>query len=107
MNRTRGIVKNVITGNWISSEINAKSLYFIFFVTFLIILLIYNRYRAEELIMQKRELQDKVEILHSKYTKMQMNTMIMGTERTVAQDSIVISLGLKLPENPPSEIVIK
>jgi cell division protein FtsL len=102
-----GIIKNIITGNWISHEINAKTLYFIFLIVLLIIVLIYNRYRAEEIIMKRKDLQEKVEILHSKYTKLQMNFMIMGTERTVSQDSVVISLGLKLPENPPKEIVIK
>jgi hypothetical protein len=107
MKLKRGILRNIITGNWISNEINAKTLYFIFFITFLVILLIYNRYRAEELIMQKKDLQDQVEILYSKYTKLQMNFMLMGTERIVAQDSVVISLGLKIPENPPKEIVIK
>jgi hypothetical protein len=107
MRLKRAILKNIITGNWITNEINAKSLYFIFFITFLIIMLIYNRYRAEELIIEKKVLQDQVEVLYSKYTKQQMNFMFMGTERMVAQDSVVIALGLKIPEFPPKEIVIK
>jgi hypothetical protein len=102
----RGILRNLITGNWISKEINAKSLYFILFITLLVIVLIYNRYRAEELIISKKRLQDKVEILHSKYTKQQMNMMAPATERSLSEDSIIISIGLKLPDHPPKEITI-
>jgi len=101
------LIKNIITGNWLGTEIKAKNLYYILFVTFLIILLIYNRYRAEELIISKKELYERVEILHSKYTKIQTKLMVLGTERKVATDSTVIKMGLKLPEKPPKLIEIK
>jgi len=101
------LFKDIITGNWLGKEIKAKNLYYILFVTFLIIVLIYNRYRAEELILQKKELQEDVEILHSNYTKIQTKLMVLRTERKVANDSMVISLGLKLPEKPPKTIEIK
>ena len=50
---------------------------------------------------------ENVEILHSKYTKIQTKLMVLGTERKVASDSTIIKMGLKLPENPPKVIVIK
>lgn len=103
----KNLVKNIITGNWLGTEIKAKSMYYILFVTALIILLIYNRYRAEEIIMEKKVLNDDVEILHSKYTKIQTKLMVFGTERKVASDSTIIKMGLKLPDNPPKVIVIK
>ena len=103
----KNLVKNIITGNWLGTEIKAKSMYYILFVAALIILLIYNRYRAEEIIMEKKVLNDDVEILHSKYTKIQTKLMVFGTERKVASDSTIIKMGLKLPDNPPKVIVIK
>ena len=102
-----GIIKNIITGAWLGSELKAKNMYFILFVVLLVILLIFNRYRAEDLIIEKRILKEEVEILHSKFTKADTKLMIFGTERKVANDSTIISLGLKLPENPQKVIVIK
>ena len=99
-------IKDIITGNWLGKEIKAKNLYYILFVTFLIIVLIYNRYRAEELILKKKELYENVEILHSKYTKLQTKMMVFGTERKVASDSTIIKMGLKLPDKPPKVIEI-
>jgi hypothetical protein len=101
------ILKDIITGNWLGKEIKAKNIYYILFVTFLIILLIYNRYRAEELILKKKDLRENVEILHSKYTKIQTKLMVFGTERKVATDSTLIKAGLKLPDKPPKIIEIK
>ncbi len=103
----KNIVKNIITGNWLGTEIKAKSMFYILFVVTLIILLIYNRYRAEEIILEKKTLNEDVEILHSKYTKIQTKLMVWGTERKVASDSTIIKMGLRLPEKPPRVIVIK
>lgn len=103
----KNIVKNIITGNWLGTGIKAKSMFYILFVVSLIILLIYNRYRAEEIILEKKALNEDVEILHSKYTKIQTKLMVWGTERKVASDSTIIKMGLRLPENPPGLIVIK
>ena len=103
----KNFVKNIITGNWLGTEIKTKSMYYILFVVVLIIILIYNRYRAEELILEKKALSEEVEILHSKYTKIQTKLMVLGTERKVASDSTIIKMGLKLPDNPPKVIVIK
>ena len=101
------VIKNIITGAWLGSELKAKNMYYILFIVLLVIVLIFNRYRAEELIIEKRTLREEVEILHSKYTKVDTKLMILGTERKVANDSTVISLGLKLPDNPLKVIVIK
>ena len=103
----KNIVKNIITGNWLGTGIKAKSMFYILFVVTLIILLIYNRYRAEEIILEKKALNEDVEILHSKYTKIQTKLMVWGTERKVASDSTIIKMGLRLPEKPPRVIVIK
>ena len=101
------IAKNIITGAWLGNDLKAKNIYFILFIVLLVIILIFNRYRAEELIIEKEKLLEEVEILHSKYTKTQTKLMIMGTERKVAQDSTIINMGLKLPDNPPYLIIIK
>ncbi len=103
----KNIVKNIITGNWLGTGIKAKSMFYILFVVTLIILLIYNRYRAEEIILEKKTLNENVEILHSKYTKIQTKLMVWGTERKVASDSTIIKMSLRLPEKPPRVIVIK
>lgn len=107
MSLNKNIIKNIITGNWLGTEIKAKSMYYILFVTALIIILIYNRYRAEELISEKKALNEKVEVLHSEYTKIQTKLMVLGTERKVASDSTIINMGLRLPEKPLKVIVIK
>lgn len=103
----RRVAKNIITGAWLGKDLKAKNLYFILFIVLLVIILIFNRYRAEELIIEKKNLQEQVEILHSKFTKTQTKLMIMGTERKVAEDSTLIEMGLKLPDNPPNLIIIK
>ena len=95
------------SASWLGNDLKAKNMYFILFVVLLIIILIFNRYRAEDLIIEKKRLLQEVEILHSKYTKTQTNLMMMGTERKVAQDSTIIKMGLKLPERPPKLIIIK
>lgn len=101
------ILKNIITGNWLGTKINAPNIYYILFVFAFIIFIIYNRYRAEEMILEKRALKKEVEILHSKHTKIQTKLMFLGTERKVAEDSTIINLGLKLPEVPPKQIIIE
>jgi len=101
------ILKNIITGNWLGNKVKASNLYFILFIVIFIIYVIYNRYRAEELILDKRELKEEVEILHSKHTKIETKLMFLGTERKVANDSTIIKLGLKLPDKPPKQIIIK
>lgn len=74
---------------------------------FLTVLVIYNRYRAEELIIEKNELKNNVEILHSKYTKSNTKLMSSATERKIAKDTVIKIRGLKLPKNPLPKIVIK
>jgi len=100
-------LKNIITGNWLGAKINAANIYYVLFIAAFIIFIIYNRYRAEELILEKRTLKKEVEILHSKHTKIQTKLMFLGTERKVAEDSTIIKLGLKLPERPPKQIIIE
>jgi len=107
MAKTNKIIRNILTGNWLGTEIKPANMYYLLFVVVLIIFLIYNRYRAEELIVKKRKLKEDVEILHSKHTKIDTKLMILGTERKVAQDSTIIKLGLKLPETPPKQIIIE
>ncbi len=99
------ILKNILTGNWLLKGIKTGNMYFSLFIVFLLVLLIYNRYRAEELIVEKNKLKEDVEILHSKYTKSNSKLMTSGTERKLAQDSIIIKKGLKLPENPLPYII--
>ncbi len=74
---------------------------------FLTVLVIYNRYRAEELIIEKNKLKNDVEILHSKYTKSNTKLMTSGTERKIAEDTLIKARGLKLPKNPLPQIVIE
>lgn len=107
MGKGKKIIRNIVTGNWLGSEIKPTSIYFAVFVVFLITLLIYNRYRTEELIVKKRKLKEEVEILHSKHTKIDTKLMEFGTERKVANDSTIIGLGLELPKKPPMQIIIK
>ena len=101
------ILRNILTGNWLGREIKPANIYFALFVAVLVIILIYNRYRAEELIVEKRKLKEEVEILHSKHTKVDTKLMTLGTERKVAGDSTIIKMGLKLPENPLKQILIE
>lgn len=101
----KNILKNILTGNWLRKGIKTGNMYFALFIIFLLVLLIYNRYRAEELIIEKNKLKEDVEILHSKYTKSNSKLMTSGTERKLAQDSIIIKKGLKLPENPLPRII--
>jgi|GEM_PF-3045470 hypothetical protein len=99
--------KNILTGNWLGSEINTSKMYYLFFVVVLVVFLIYNRYRAEEILILNRKLQDEVDILHSKYTKIETKLIVLGTERKVAEDSTIINSGLKLPPKPPKQIIIE
>ncbi len=87
--------------------IKRSNLYFSLFVVFLTILIIYNKYRAEDLIVTKNKLQNETDILHSKYTKSITNVMSSATERKIAQDTLIKARGLKLPERPLPEIVLK
>ena len=99
-------IRNIITGNWLGTKMSAANIYYILFIVCLIIFVIYNRYRAEELILEKRALRKEVEILHSKHTKIQTKLMFLGTERKVASDSTIIKIGLKVPEQPHKQIII-
>lgn len=101
------ILKNIITGNWLGTKMNVANIYYVLFIVALIIFVIYNRYRVEELILEKRALKKEVEILHSKHTKIQTKLMFLGTERKVASDGVIIKLGLKVPERPHKKIIIK
>ena len=103
----RNIIKNFLTGNWLGKGIKKSNLYFILFIMFLTVLVVFNRYRAEELIIKKNKLKNDVEILHSKYTKSNTKLMTSGTERKIAEDTVIIARGLKLPEKPLPQISIK
>lgn len=103
----RNTIKNFLTGNWLGKGIEKNNLYFVLFVMFLTVLIIFNRYRAEELIFEKNKLKNDVEILHSKYTKSNTILMKSGTERKIAEDTVIIKRGLKLPKSPVPQIVIK
>ncbi len=105
--KKKNIIKNILTGNWLGKGIKSSNFYFLLFIMFLTVILVYNRYRAEELIIEKRNLQEKVEILHSKYTKSRAKLMSSGTERKIAEDSVIKARGLKLPKNPLKQIVIE
>ena len=103
----KNILKHIVTGNWMGSNVNASNLYYMLSLVGLILIIIFNRYRAEELILEKRKLKEDVEILHSKHTKIETKLMFLGTERKVVSDTIILKLGLKLPETPPKQIIIK
>jgi len=107
MAKKRNIIKIFLTGNWLGKGIEKNNLYFVLFIMFLTVLIIFNRYRAEELIIGKNKLNYDVEILHSKYTKSYTKLMRSGTERKIAEDTVIIKIGLKLPKNPLPQIVIK
>ncbi len=107
MGRVKTIIRNILTGNWLGSEIKSENIYYTLFIVLLVILLIYNKYRTEELVVKKKTLKENVEVLHSKHTKIETKLMEFGTERKVANDSTIINLGLKLPEKPPKVIIIK
>lgn len=102
----KNILKEIVSGNWMGRNVKASNLYYMLFVVFLILAVIYNRYRAEELILEKRKLKEDVEILHSKHTKIETKLMFMGTERKVVSDSVIVNLGLELPKTPPKQIII-
>ncbi|MCF6185499.1 MAG: hypothetical protein L3J56_12935 [Bacteroidales bacterium] len=107
MAEKRNIIKNVLTGNWLGKGIKTANMYFLLFIMFLTVLLIYNRYRAEELIVKKNKLKNDVEILHSKYTKSNTKLMTSATERQIAKDPVIVSEGLKLPKRPLPQIIIE
>ncbi len=107
MGRVKTIIRNILTGNWLGSEIKSENIYYTLFIVLLVILLIYNKYRTEELVVKKKTLKESVEVLHSKHTKIETKLMEFGTERKVANDSTIINLGLKLPGKPPKVIIIK
>ncbi len=107
MTEKRNIIKHVLTGNWLGKSIKSGNMYFMIFVAFLAVLLVYNRYRAEELIIKKKKLREEVEILHSKYTKSNAKLMSSVTERKIAEDTVIINRGLKLPRRPLKQIIIE
>lgn len=107
MAEKRNIIRNFLTGNWLGKGIKRSNLYFVLFIMFLTVVVIYNRYRAEELIIEKNTLKKDVEVLHSKFTKSNTKLLTSGTERKIAADSVIKQRGLKLPKNPLPQIIIK
>ncbi|PID88123.1 MAG: hypothetical protein CSB06_01390 [Bacteroidia bacterium] len=92
------ILDVALFGNWLSKVL--RNLPYLFLLICLIILVNINRYRVEELIGEKKNLQERLDELHAENIHIRSNLMSWGTESKILADSSIINLGMKLPHKP-------
>jgi hypothetical protein len=103
----RGTVWDVFDGSVLTRDRVVRQLPFVFFVTFLIILYIGNRYHAEKVIRQTMELQTELKELRARQISTASELEFISRQTEVARLVESRGLGLKEAVEPPVKITVQ
>ncbi len=100
-------LKNIIDGSFLSKELFIEMLPYIFFLTFLTIFYIGNRYHAEKIFRERSILKKKIENLRAESITTTSHLMFISKESEVIK--LVKKQKLELLESkfPPKKIFIE
>ena len=100
-------IKDVLNGSVLTRDSVVKQFPYIFFLAFLAIIYIGNRYHAEQLVRTSVEMQKELKELRSEAIATASELMYISKQSEVAK--MVDKKGLELKESiePPKKIVIK
>lgn len=101
-----GLFQGVLDGSLLSNEIVGKHYKFILYITFLILLYIYNRYSTENVIRQITKTQKEIKELRSESISIASELMYLSNQTEVSK--LLKKNGIKLmePIEPPRIIMV-
>ena len=101
------VIRNILNGNVLNRESVTSQIPYIFFLAFLAILYIANRYRYEKLVKEVQTLQVEVKNLRAESITTASQLMFISTQSQVSR--LVEEKGLGLEESvvPPKKIKAK
>ena len=102
----RGTVWDVFDGSVLTRDTVVRQLPFVFFITFLIILYIGNRYHAEKMIRQTMELQTELKELRARAISTASELEFISRQSEVAKMVESRGLGLEEAVEPPIKLSV-
>ncbi len=103
----RNGLRSVLGGNLLAGEKVLKHLPLVFFVVFLGILLITNRYWSEKTIRQIEAVQDSIKELKAESVTFEAELMKMNRPSEIAEKVKENGLELMEPQEPPRKLRVK
>ena len=97
-------LKDILTGSVLTSEMVSKQLGYIFFLSFLAVFYIANRYKYEKLARKEKELQIEVRNLRAESITTAAQLMFISKQSEVAKLCEIRGLELKESVVPPKKI---
>lgn len=99
-------VKPIIGGTILTDERVTRQIPFVFFLAFLGLLLITNRFRSEKVIRKIEVIQDSIKELRSESVTNSAKLMDVSRPSEVVQRVKDAGLGLEEPQVPPKQLVV-
>ncbi len=102
----KGFIKELLGGNVLANSMVISQLPYLFFITFLAIIYIGNRYNAEKVVRQTVFLQNKIKELRAESVTISAELMDISKQSEVSR--LVNERGLDLIESiePPKRLII-
>lgn len=102
----KGFIKELLGGNVLANSMVVSQLPYLFFLTFLAIIYIGNRYNAEKVVRQTVFLQNKIKELRAESVTISAELMDISKQSEVSR--LVNERGLDLIESiePPKRLII-
>lgn len=107
MNKNLGILKDLLSGGWLKNSFVSKYRNFLYFILLLAVLQISSRYNTERLIHEKESLLIELRDTKFDYIQIEKEVLNISRESKLANDSLIKSMGLRLPKTPPKRIIIE
>lgn len=105
-NRRNGL-KSLLGGSLLASEKVLKQMPFVFFLVFLGILLISNRYWSEKTIRKMETVQDSIKELRAESVTYETDLMKMNRPSEIVDKVKASGLGLEEPDQPPHKLKVE
>ena len=100
-------VRSFIGGTILTDERVTRQIPFVFFLAFLGLLLIANRFRSEKVIRQIEVVEDSIKELKSESVENAVRLMDVSRPSEVVERVEKAGLGLEEPQKPPRQLVVK
>lgn len=101
-----GLLRGVIDGSLLTRKKVLKQLPFVFFMVFLMLIYISNRYHAESLRKKSEEFRNEINELRSQAVFVSSELMKLSRQTEVAEEVKKKGLDLKESTEPPKKIII-
>ena len=107
-NKTRrNGLKSILGGTLLASEKVLKQMPFVFFLVFLGIVLISNRYWSEKTIRKMEAVQDSIKELRAESVTYETELMKMNRPSEIVDKVKASGLGLEEPDEPPHKLKVE